>query len=278
MQNCFHIYNLPVGNIRWSRKKGRPPKAVIANMRVPAFALATSLRLRLKAPFTEFPSPEKVALFPGVRNVIQGFLSAEKGEAQKHWPKLIKRAYPELRDDTLEDMLIKLVVRCYTIRSRFAASPARLHDSIEFCAGQGNITLESSLAGFKVFFLVFLQFRQERICSHPLRQIASIALQSCSLQLVCFYLASGRGLNKFLYAAAFDIAYHNDHNMCTAVGLRCWLDAVAECRQSAALWFGTQCSSFGGMCRSGHMRSPKNGYWGHREKAFVRVGNLMMVV
>ncbi len=66
--------------------------------------------------------------------------------------------------------------------------------------------------------------------------------------------------------------------MITSVGLRCWLDAVAECEYGAGLWFGTKCSSFVGLCRHGHGRSAKNGYWGHRKKNFVMVGNLMMVV
>ena len=66
--------------------------------------------------------------------------------------------------------------------------------------------------------------------------------------------------------------------MTTGVGLRCWLDCVAECNYDAGLWFGTQCSSFVGLCRSGHMRSAENGYWGQRKKSFVGLGNLMMVV
>ena len=86
------------------------------------------------------------------------------------------------------------------------------------------------------------------------------------------------GLMAFLRAVAFDSEYHQDHNMITGVGLRCWLDAVAECEYGAGLWFGTRCSSFVGLCRNGHGRSAKNGYWGHRKKNFVRVGNLMMAV
>ncbi len=85
-------------------------------------------------------------------------------------------------------------------------------------------------------------------------------------------------MKSFLHGLAFDKEYHKDHDMTTAVGLRCWLDAVAECKYDAGLWFGTKCSSFVGLCRHGHGRSPKNRYWGNRKKGFVWTGNLMMVV
>ena len=89
---------------------------------------------------------------------------------------------------------------------------------------------------------------------------------------------SGPGLTSFLQALALDKVYHKDHDMTTGVGLRCWLDAVAECNFDAGLWFGTRCSSFVGLCRHQHGRSSGNGYWGHRKKLFVMSGNLMMVV
>ena len=115
----------------------------VLNFAVPAFAGATSCRLRLAAPFIEFPSEAEVALFPEARVAVVGFLSSEEGLAKRHWPKLIIRAYPHLCNDTLENMLVKLVVRAYLIRHDLLTTrPIRLHDFIEYCAGQGNLTLQ----------------------------------------------------------------------------------------------------------------------------------------
>ena len=100
-------------------------------------------------------------------------------------------------------------------------------------------------------------------------------VQLCFCQMV---VRLGAGLNSQLRALALDKVYHKDHDMMTGVGLRCWLDAVAECNYGAGNWFGTRCSSFVGLCRNGHGRSLSNGYWGHRKKSFVQAGNLMMVV
>ena len=114
------------------------------NLAVPAFAAATAIQLRMRPPFTTFPTSDEVALFPEVRQNVANFLSEEAGQAKRHWPKLIRRAYPELSGDSgqLETMLVKLVVRSFIIRSHYLeASPARTHDCIEFCAGQGNLTL-----------------------------------------------------------------------------------------------------------------------------------------
>jgi len=115
----------------------------VQNLAVPAFAAATSTRRRLRPPFIELPTPDELAVFPEVRKVIIDFLSAEAGLAKLHWPKLIGRAFPELKDDTLENKLVKLVVRSYIIRvNLLATNPHAMHDCIEFCAGQGNLTLE----------------------------------------------------------------------------------------------------------------------------------------
>jgi len=124
----------------------------VHNLIVPAFAAAASSRLRLRPPFIDFPTPHEVALFPELRQSIVHFLSAETGLARKHWPKLIRRAFPELKDDPLEDMLAKLVVRCYIIRHYLCEEkPFGLHDFIEFCAGQGNLTLECCSARSTTF-------------------------------------------------------------------------------------------------------------------------------
>lgn len=200
-----------------------------SNFAVPAFAAAASCRLRLTSPFTDFPSNDEVELFPEVRAMVVSFLNAEAGLAKRHWPKLIKRAYPELGQDTLDNMLVKLVVRAYKVRdSLLLTTPARLHDFVEICAGQGNLTLQC--------------------------------------------------LKALLYGLAFDRIYSADHDMMTGVGLRCMLDALAECASQAGVWFGTKCSPFVSLCQNNHKRAVTNGYWGMRKKPFVRAGNLQMVV
>lgn len=201
----------------------------VPNFAVPAFEAAASSTLRLTAPFIQFPSKAEVDLFPEVRELVTTFLLAEAGLAKRHWPKFIERAYPELKDETLEDMLVSLVVRAYLLRHMLRVTrPARLHDFIEYCSGEGNLTLEC--------------------------------------------------LKAFLKGLALDQLYSKDHDMCTGVGSRCWLDALAECNFQALVWFGTSCSSWTGMCRRHHQRKAANGYWGNRAKSFVRVGNLQMVV
>jgi len=120
-----------------------PPRN--ANLDVPAFRTATMLRERPRCcPWLQFPSADQVALFPEVRQEVARFLAAEKGKARAHWPKLLRRAYPEfLPHDTLEDMLVQLVVRAFVARSWLQAErPAAMHDFIEFCSGIGNLTME----------------------------------------------------------------------------------------------------------------------------------------
>lgn len=116
----------------------RPP-----NLALPAFEAATSISLRFAPPFTVFPSATEVEAFPEIRQLVAQFLWQEKGHAGRHWPKLIRAAYPELVGETLEDMLVKLVVRCLIIRNDLLdRNHAALHDFIEFCCGDGNLTYQ----------------------------------------------------------------------------------------------------------------------------------------
>ena len=109
-----------------------------------AFRAAASTTLRMTRPFIQFPSPELCALFPEVRQAVRQFLSSEAGLARRHWPKLLRRAYPELSGDALEDMLVKLVIRAYVIRD--CLKPCMRHNFLEYCSGQGNLTLECHVA------------------------------------------------------------------------------------------------------------------------------------
>ena len=204
-------------------------KHSVVNLAVPAFAAAASCRLRLTPMFNEFPSDAEIALFPEVRDLVACFLTEEAGLAKRHWPKLLRKAYPELGQDNLENMLVKLVVRAYIIRDKMlSTNPVGLHEFTEICAGQGNLTLQC--------------------------------------------------LRSQLYGLAFDRLYSSDHDMITGVGLRCMLDALAECTAEAGVWFGTKCSPFVSLCRNNHKRALSNGFWGMRHKPFVRTGNLQMVV
>jgi hypothetical protein len=132
-------------------------------------------------------------------------------------------AYPELKNDTLDNLLVKLVVRAHFIRRDLCITrPVRLHDFIEYCAGQGNLSLQCLKAG--------------------------------------------------LHGLAFDAIYSSDHDMMTRVGLRCMLDALAECKFQAGVWFGTKCSPFVALCKHNHGRSASNGYWGLHEKLSCEQG------
>jgi hypothetical protein len=90
------------------------------------------------------------------------------------------------------------------------------------------------------------------------------------------YCLRSPGLLAELRGKAMDKDYSSDHNMTTAVGLRCWLDVLAECDHGAGVWLGTTCSPFVSLCRNGHKRDKENGFWGVK-KPFVTTGNLQMV-
>ena len=106
------------------------------------------MRLRPQRLFTTFPDDAQLGLFPEVRQQVVWFLSTEAGLAKRHWPKLIKRVYPELKEYPLEDILVRLVVRSFLIRHELMRTRrVRLHDCVEFCSGQGQLTLACRLAG-----------------------------------------------------------------------------------------------------------------------------------
>ena len=128
------------------------------NAALPAFQIATSVRLRLnELRFLTFPTDAETALFPEVRLLVVDFLSTEAGLARRPWPKLIAAAYPELKGLTLENMLVKLVVRCFKIRCDLqeAGRAVMLHDFIEYCAGEGNLTCECCSATYIATFFIW---------------------------------------------------------------------------------------------------------------------------
>ena len=119
------------------------------------------MRLRLQRPFTTFPDDGQCLLFPEVRQQVNAFLEMEAGVARRQWPKLLRRAYPELKEISLEDMLVKLVVRSFIIRFELQlACPARMHHCVEFCSGVGNLTLACCLA----VQIIFMESLYQCLC------------------------------------------------------------------------------------------------------------------
>ena len=54
---------------------------------------------------------------------------------------MLLKAYPELEGLELPEVLRMLVVRCWMLRKALM-SQGVLHDFVEFCAGQGNLSME----------------------------------------------------------------------------------------------------------------------------------------
>ena len=76
-----------------------------------------------------------------------------------------------------------------------------------------------------------------------------------------------------LRAAAFDKLYAPNQDVTTPEGLRLWLDTLTATEMDSTHWYGTRCSSFGGMCKGQSGRRMENQYTGHTFRAFVRDGN-----
>lgn len=129
--------------------------------------------------------------------------------------------------------------------------------------------------------------------SYPALKTWRLAHQLCALVLRVFcnrecgisklqfieYFAGTAGLTmamlrRGLSAAAFDIIFQPVHHDClTAVGLRCWLDALAATTPQAFTWCGTKCSSFVALSSSQAGRTPENGFRGNDWRPFVSEGN-----
>eukprot|EP00438_Fugacium_kawagutii_P007466 Skav236410 [mRNA] locus=scaffold7610:13607:14401:- [translate_table: standard] len=84
-------------------------------------------------------------------------------------------------------------------------------------------------------------------------------------------------LERGFRGAAFDIIFSNEHNALSSVGMRLFIDALVSSASKCLAWFGTQCSSFVGLCVSNSMRGPVNAFLGDRSREFVQVGNSLMI-
>ena len=98
----------------------------------------------------------------------------------------------------------------------------------------------------------------------------------------CIEFFSGVGLLTLahvelnLRCARFDILYGEAHDCLKSDGARAYLDALAYTTDKGLCWFGTQCSSFLGLCRGQSNRRESNGWVGDELRPFVSKGNGMM--
>ena len=125
--------------LRRSRNKAAPE---VPNMNSPAFKAAASTHLNLTKRFTSFPSNQDLEALPEARRLKAFIVEFLQHVPRLHcmtWRNMLLRAYPELEGNELDEILTKLVVRCWRLRA--SAKPYALHDFIEFCAGQGNLTM-----------------------------------------------------------------------------------------------------------------------------------------
>jgi len=120
------------------------PPTHIPNMNMLPFKAAANIaKFSLTPRLTSFPLDAELNGMTdadSISEVIVEFLRSINQLHKQTWQKMLIDAYPELANNTLERLLVKLVVRCWKLRSNINHS--NLHDFIEFCAGQGNLTTE----------------------------------------------------------------------------------------------------------------------------------------
>ena len=116
-----------------------------------AFAHAKSATLLWTPIFTTFPSLSELRGDPATsqcQDQVRAFLDSIAGSvASGRWVAMISKAYPELKHDTLHDMLWRLLGRCICIR--LAADAGGHLDFIEFCSGLGRLTEALLRVGMK---------------------------------------------------------------------------------------------------------------------------------
>ena len=130
--------------VRKCRRRKTLTRSVTAlNMNSIAFKVAaTFAQLNLTKRFTFFPSDQDLKALPEAACLLRAIVDFLQDVPRRHrrtWKKMLVRAFPELENNELDQILAKLVVRCWRLRA--SAKPYALHDFIEFCAGQGNLTM-----------------------------------------------------------------------------------------------------------------------------------------
>jgi len=123
------------------RKDGHP---AVPNMNNLAFqAAASAAKMQLTTRFLVFPSDEDLkrpSAAPILRLITQVLQDVPSWHC-KSWRKMLVGSFPELdsSNSSLSQIIAKLVLRCHYLRA--TAKPYALHDFVEFCAGQGNLTM-----------------------------------------------------------------------------------------------------------------------------------------
>lgn len=114
------------------------------NMHILAFQAAASRKLKLSMRYVQFPDSENLTEGPAsnqMLNAIVVFLHDIPRRHRRTWTKMLRQAYPELsNNNTLHQLIHKLVLRSW--RFRHTSNPSILNDAIEFCAGEGNLTMQ----------------------------------------------------------------------------------------------------------------------------------------
>ena len=136
------------GTVKRRRKTTTPSHDAATanpNMHILAFQSAASEKLKLSTRYVHFP-PDAENLIEGpasnqMLNAIVVFLHDIPRRHRRTWTKMLRRAYPELdNNNTLHQLIHKLVLRSWRLRN--ISSPLTLNDAIEFCAGEGNLTMQ----------------------------------------------------------------------------------------------------------------------------------------
>ncbi len=101
-------------------------------------------------------------------------------------------------------------------------------------------------------------------------------------QVIEYYAGAGgltlEHIKLGFHCVRLDRAYDASHDCSTTEGLRLWLDLLCMTEARSLQWFGTQCSSFVALCRHQSQRKSENSFLGDRTRAFVREGNMHMLV
>ena len=104
------------------------------------FVATVAARVR-SHPLTKNPSGNNAEDIFSASVEIRAFLQKDRqsgGTAARDWAPFLAAAYPEYAEESVEDVLMRLVCRCYTYRQ----SDLPRTECVEFWAGLANLTLE----------------------------------------------------------------------------------------------------------------------------------------
>jgi len=125
------------------KQEEKEPHEKFPNMKMPAFqAAVAAARFTQAKLYSSMPTPEDLAKEDALQilGVINCLLESIPSFFQRTWMKMLHKAFPELQGVVeLPWVLQQLVVRCWMLRR---AKRSYLHDFVEFCAGQGNLSRE----------------------------------------------------------------------------------------------------------------------------------------